>query len=206
MIDANKSASDRQEYLIYDWTMEVGDVAVVRYGASARRLVLDQITDTVLNNTARRRVFHLHYETNPELIEIWIEGIGSELGFPFSGTKDNPESMVVDAELLCYYEDGTQIWDNPNYDGCFINYWDVEENSYDELGAYPNPTHGMVTINLIGQKENTIEVYDMTGILMMRFTGYGEYVDIDLTNFPCGLYNIIIYDNENYHHLKIVKK
>lgn len=205
MIELNRSTNNRQEYLIYDWTMDIGDVVYVRYGEAMRGLVLDQITDTVLNGIDRK-VFHLHYETNPDISEIWIEGVGSELGFPFSGTKDNPESMIVDAELLCYYEDGVQIWDNPNYDDCEISYWNVQENTCDKVGVYPNPTQGVTTIKLTGQGNNTVVVYDIMGRVIMKRTEKGDCLDIDLTYFPNGVYNIVIYDNESIYQTKIVKQ
>ena len=201
----NPDQSAGPEFLLYDWNIEVGDVVYVRYGDSSRGLILDQITDTILGET-ERRVFHLHYEANPWLVETWIEGIGSELGFPFSGTKDNPSSMIVDAELLCYYEDGNQIWDNPNYDSCFINYLKVEENQYNDIMVYPNPTYGEVSIRLFETGEHNIEVYDIMGRKIMSTTVSGNNCTIDMNCLPIGLYNVVI-NNGKYNQIaRIIKQ
>lgn len=194
------------EYVLYDWTMEVGDVTYVRYGEATRGLVLDQITDTVLNGV-ERRVFHLHYENDIELTEIWIEGIGSELGFLYSGTKNNPESLIAYAALLCYYEDGNTTWDNPDYDSCVISYWaSEEEEKEDDVSVYPNPTKGIFTVRLIEQGTVTINVYDVMGRRLLNYTGTGEHCTVDISHLPNGIYYVLMGNDGITSRTTIIKQ
>lgn len=130
------------EVLLYDWTLSEGDTIFVQSGSEANGLVLNSIQDTIMNDVQRRK-FTFSYLANPELKEKWIEGMGSELGFPFSGTKIQPESYLgftANSELLCYHEEGELVWQNPNYETCLINFVGIQDNS-EESGfqVYPNP-------------------------------------------------------------------
>ena len=182
-----------EEYLIYDWSLNVGDTAYVQPGNSNTGLVLDAETDTVVNGF-QRRVFHLHYETNADLTEIWIEGMGSELGFPFSGTKNNPVSFnyyPMTTEMLCYYEDDELSWDNPDFDECVIDgVLDVNEHDFcHDLSVYPNPVFEIVNIAFsddIGCQ--SIEIYSVDGRIVETYGRASLQTAIDISNLNSGVY------------------
>lgn len=188
-----------EEYLIYDWKLNIGDTAYVQLENNETGLVLDAVTDTIINDD-ERRVFHLHYETNADLTEVWIEGMGSELGFPFSGTRNNPVNPFyypMTTEMLCYYEDGVLCWDNPNYDECVINYWDVPEDHVADVWVYPNPTRDVVSIKHGDQICETIEIFDSFGRMLYHDIMNEAEKTIDISMFPKGVYYVLLYGSNN---------
>ena len=204
-----KNMTPTEEYLLYDWTLNIGETAYVQLGESETGLVLDAITDTIINEE-ERRVFLLHYETNPELTEIWIEGMGSELGFPFSGTKNNPIAFnyfPMTTEMLCYYENGELSWDNPDYDECVMGFvLDVsEQDDISGISVYPNPTKGNVTIT--GENLSKIEVVNIVRQNIMSSDCEGSSATINMSVLPAGVY-IMRIRTENGHELneRIVKE
>ena len=180
-----------EEYLIYDWNLNIGDTAYVQHGCSETGLVLCAITDTVINNE-NRRVFHLNYAENMELTEIWIEGMGSELGFPFSGTKSNPVSFnyyPMTTDMLCYYEDDELSWDNPNYDECMmggvLGTNDIE--NIESICIYPNPAKNTVNITFSDDAIcQSVEIYAVDGRLLKSQISNLETVDVSKLN--AGIY------------------
>lgn len=198
-----------EEYLIYDWNLNIGDTAYVQHGCSETGLVLCAITDTVINNE-NRRVFHLNYAENMELTEIWIEGMGSELGFPFSGTKSNPVSFnyyPMTTDMLCYYEDDELSWDNPNYDECMmggvLGTNDIE--NIESICIYPNPAYEDITIKHYGCNYAILEIFDSLGRKI-----YGDIIDglektIDIRSFPNGLYYVVVKNLETTKQIVLIK-
>jgi hypothetical protein len=182
------------EVLLYDWTLSEGDTVFVQRGSEDNGLVLNSIQDTIMNDVQRRK-FTFSYLANPELKEKWIEGMGSELGFPFSGTMIQPESYLdftANSELLCYHEEGDLIWQNPNYDTCLINFVGVHDNTEASgLKVYPNPTNGMVTID--GLKVAEVQVYNALGQLVKTVRDTNEVPVMDLLQ---GVYLLRIADAE----------
>jgi hypothetical protein len=197
-----------QEYLIYDWNLNIGDVVYVQPEEHETGLVLDAITDTIINEV-ERKVFHLHYEADADLSEIWIEGMGSELGFPFSGTRNNPISfnfLPMTTELLCYYEDGELAWDNPDYDECVMGPIVDNPELYNDnsLSVYPNPTNGPITIKHNEIDITIIEIFDALG-RMIYCDNNGIKENIDMQEFPAGIYVIILKDNNNTKRTTFIK-
>ena len=181
-----------EEYLIYDWNLNIGETVYVQHGSSLKGLILDAITETVVNGE-ERRVFNLHYEDDNALTEIWIEGMGSELGFPFSGTKNNPVSFnyfPMTTEMLCYYEDGEQIWDNPDYDECVKDYvLDVaEQDENSSLIVYPNPATDILSIVTYDVNCSSVEIFSLDGRLVKAPSA--NFNAIDISSLASGLYII----------------
>ena len=198
-----------EEFLLYDWEMNIGDTAYVQRGDWTKGLVLDNISDTLMNGS-QRRIFHLHYMNNDSVTEIWIEGMGSELGFPYSGTKDNPVSPFyypMTAELLCYYENGDLSWDNPHFDECIINYWlDVENVSEESvLCLYPNPTQDCFTIKYTNNNVSTIKIFDMFGHEIYNDIMESSEKIINTNMFPDGVYYVLLQNTKDKLHTMLIK-
>ena len=206
----NEGTPKLEEYLIYDWSLNVGETAYVQSGSARIGLILDEITSTTINGETRR-VFNLHYENDGALTETWIEGIGSELGFQFSGTKNNPISPFhypMKTALLCYYEYGELSWDNPAYDDCVINYY-LSANDIDgeeEACVYPNPTTGKFTIKNISQDETVIEIFDASGRQCYRGVMDSQEQTIDISSLPSGIYCVILKTAESSKRMMIIKE
>ena len=209
MRELNSWGNPTEEYLLYDWNVNIGEVVYIQHGDIETGLVLDAVTDTTINEE-KRQVFYLHYETDSNLTETWIEGMGSELGFPFCGTKNNPVSpfyYLMTTDMLCYYENGVLSWDNPEYDNCVIDYWvDVPEfKGHTDIIVYPNPTKGNITIKHPIHSETIIAIYDTFGRNVYRDTMRSNEQKIDMSRLPNGLYIVFIQDLDSTKHTFFLK-
>ena len=106
------------ETLLYDFAMQPGDSICCNENTS---LVLLRTSDTILDDGNIRKRYDFQYKENGYLMdehEIWIEGIGSELGLLHVGSL----SLVGGTyELLCYYEGDDLIWHNSLFESCYID-------------------------------------------------------------------------------------
>lgn len=88
----------------------------------------------------------------------------------------------------------------------FERYYSVEENNYlENVEIYPNPTNNLVTIS--GENLSKIEIFNITGQMVLVFDYINDNQTIDLENQPSGIYFFKITDRNSYHCTqKVVKK
>lgn len=77
----------------------------------------------------------------------------------------------------------------------------VDDFGLDNLTVSPNPTAGNIDINRIDNLQFTIEIYDLTGKLMMKEK---QQAQIDISAFQSGIYFIKIIDNQT--NISTIKK
>ena len=101
------SKSEEQEYLLYDFGMEVGDTARLGYFNSFHRL------DSTDRNIDGKKVY---YFTGSQFgTDIWIEGVGSTRGLL-------KEQIVGGAKMFsCCLLGGEQLYHNPRFESCYFN-------------------------------------------------------------------------------------
>lgn len=171
--------NDPTEFLLYDFTANVGDNLIV--GVFGTNYVVDSISTEQIGGLDRKKLWLVtnDYLGNPQVRETWVEGIGSNLGMPWSGWGVGVYDFY--SRLLCFHQDGELIWQNPDYDGC--TYTAVEEIQNEEtMTIYPNPTNGMVNID--GYKIIEVKVYNVLGQLVKESKGNV----IDLSAQEAGTY------------------
>jgi hypothetical protein len=79
----------------------------------------------------------------------------------------------------------------------------VEENM-NAMTLYPNPTHGMITIDLPESRSFEYEVYDLVGQSVLKGRSNGGSTRIDLTSCPQGVYFVAVSWNENRLIQKVI--
>jgi len=82
------------------------------------------------------------------------------------------------------------------YDYCQLG-WPTNIPDVSALGivVYPNPTRGLIHIET--RLEIEVELYDMTGKLLIKSNNASNRIDIN--DFPSGIYNMtIIYEDKRY--------
>lgn len=77
-------------------------------------------------------------------------------------------------------------------------------NQSGESIIYPNPTKGLVTINI--KEPSTIFVYNTMGKLLKNFKQDVQLANYDLANLPSGVYCIVVVEGNEKHHQNIVKE
>ena len=84
-----------------------------------------------------------------------------------------------------------------------------EELSETKVTIYPNPTRGMLKVDISGVEkfENArISLYDLTGKLLQQWAGISQSNEIDLSERTPGMYIMQIVYNGNTSSWKIVKE
>lgn len=75
-----------------------------------------------------------------------------------------------------------------------------------ELSIYPNPTTGNVFINKNKNKDMTANVYDLRGKLMATKLLKDQITPFDFSNYPSGVYMLILEGREGLSSHKIIKE
>lgn len=177
------------ESLLYDFSMRPGDS--ISYDESNCLLLLRK-NDTILDDGSIRKRYDFQYKENGylwEKYETWIEGIGSELGLLRPGSL----SLVGGTyDLLCYYEDGDLVWQNPRFNSCYISTDGVEENEAESwVTVYPNPTREKIVIEGINAAE--VRVFNTNGQLLKTVQNKNE---IGVDDLRTGFYVLKITDTD----------
>jgi hypothetical protein len=72
--------------------------------------------------------------------------------------------------------------------------------------VYPNPTSGMLTVQMSNASDRTIEVTDLTGRVVASVTTSDEKVNISLGHLSRGIYNLNIHTGNTVEVVKVVKE
>ncbi len=191
------------EYLIYDFSLGVGDTINYTYSAFSGyygfgvfdSLKVSSIDSVLINDGTFRKRINFSAWTNggyPILLSYaqWIEGIGNNMGLlcpipkiPTNGT-DNQLVCCKNNDMICYY--------NNSFQQCFGFNTDINENKLkDDIKIFPNPTHDIITIEGTALKSYTI--IDMLG----RKYKEAEFADasqnsIYVGDLPKGMYFVAV--------------
>ena len=70
---------------------------------------------------------------------------------------------------------------------------------------YPNPSNGLVTLEINNYEKLTIEVIDQKGVIVKSLTTNSTIERIELYDLPAGLYIIRAYDQyKNYDEKRVI--
>ncbi len=178
------------EYLLYDFGANVGDTIESILFCSYNYLIVDSVdTITIHGQPKRRLIFNF---PGCAYTEEWIEDIGSNHGvineFILNG------DLVWDfAEfLLCYWQNDTVKWINPEYNDCYFNTVGIDEQyNTNYFTITPNPftdfaiaeLHGIKSkwtwtlYNFIGQRVQHVENIDNSHLTIKKeYLATGVYL------------------------------
>lgn len=149
--------------------------------------------------------------TQQVLLDYWTN-------FAYSGNPNDgvlPSWPVYQASTDCYMElkatpDGTHcglrtaesdLWDDAiNYVPCTVSAENEDVQVESAVLLYPNPTTGTITVS--GKESKNVSVYDLHGNRLYT----GNNPEIDLTDFPAGIYFAEVETLHKTVTLKIVKQ
>ncbi len=179
------------ETLIYDFSLNQG----ASYSSNLNGFVIDVMVDstdtiTLLNGESRKRMFVTISSQGPSYPEIWIEGIGSLMGLTQVGLFFYLTDLWP--ELLCFEENDTLKYHNPNYATCFI--WTIgvpEINEPIRSTVSPNPFSSVATIIFSKPLPEgcTLKLLNIEGRLMLQFpVTSGPELVLERNNLAAGVY------------------
>ncbi len=185
--------SDNEEFLLYDFSLQVGDTLPETI-INGNTVIVSDI-DTVVVAGKQLKRFHI-FDPVQYINSTWyIEGIGHEYGLiePMYITMDSGSGFE------CYAENGTAVF--PEGSDCDLTV-DVDKVLKPELdlSIYPNPSKGLFTLTYRGNttKEVEIQIVGARGDIITTTkwhvqAGQNER-NFNLNSANPGLYVVIVRD------------
>ncbi len=156
----------------------------------------------------------------PSMTDVWQNWIisspptvtsGSVYTFQFIPTQGGglPDPYGIDLQFVSDEYSGGHCLSFPTGDLCFRTYVDITtdlndihpENSFE---VYPNPSNGKFTI-ICNRNINKIEIYDYLGeSVITTVVNPQTPTEIDLSDYPKGIYFVVINDGSKSYSEKIV--
>jgi len=196
------SIKDDHEMLLYDFTLDTGDVFSSEYVGQDLQ-VIDSDTILLLNGE-KRRTWTLACLDSPENTITWIEGIGTDYGVLWP--QDFCSGDYGDVRLTCYYRYERLHYINENIGGCFLSSThDPESTLLTDISLFPNPTQDHLTISAPDDLRITrTELLDLQGRKHTRFHEHTSEVRLNLSGYPSGLYFVSIHTDKGAVVKKVV--
>lgn len=194
-----------EEYLLYDFTKQIGDTIKHDSYGGFTSVVLD--IDSVLigeNYRKRYKVDNHWFYQNPDYI---IEGIGSVKNGLLGHISDIPTCGSHYWEHICFRENGIVKYLNPSFSDCFPSnlLTGIAQLDYEtDFEIYPNPfTNELQIENKLNYQDLTFKLIDINGKTLIKKSINNVKVTFDL-NINSGLYNALIIDNNG--NILMIKK
>lgn len=179
----NHTESDQ---LLYNFSLEKGDSILIWDGLTFAKI------DTVLyepfgdsKDTLKQICF------NKGCTHKWIKGIGSSRGV-LNGLN-TIKTVGAYYYLVCYYENETLVYHNPDYKTCFPDNSNVSILNTEmekSIEVYPNPVKDVISIsNPHDIKIEKIEIFDFSGIVAKKWDKWEPRETIlKIESFKPGIY------------------
>lgn len=185
--------------LIYRFDVQVGDTFTVNNPGhwifQAEVISVDSVLIFPLEEYRKRIIIvdaaYPYYE------ETWIEGVGSMAGILNSGLFVHPFTGGY-YDILCQWQDGTEVFSNPDWSSCFMTLVSIDENLDQEsaFAIFPVPlTDNSVIIINKQLTDGWIVIVDMFGKTVKKMaTSNEETISIQRDSFKPGVYIVSLYD------------
>ena len=175
---------DEEEVLLCDMSLTVGDTFEYYDGWEMRQVTVESVS---FDNG--RKVIHFPDSYYGHYL-VFHEGL-----FPSFYPIGFIDDFGCDSFLLCEYKDGEQVFENPEYNTCYIDETSVQEQDLQHVSLYPNPAKETVLIE--GAKAAEVQVYNVFGQLVKTVKDSHE---INMAGLPQGVYLLRIADTEGRSH------
>lgn len=199
---------------IYNFNLQTGDSVLYDFGFGIEYLKINTIDSIEINETFYKRFYFDQSQYFPplELEEMWIEEIGSIHGplFPKYPKLFSTEALADSLFVSCYKVGNTLVWNNPNYDSCYINIVMSRNEIYDKrIKTFPNPVKDELRIEIPENKDQNVRIliYDLLGNLIINRT-YDQAVEISIntTSLENSFYILKIETGNKKYIQKFIKQ
>ncbi len=193
-----------EEFLLYDYTVQVGDIitSTAPYGVLSYPLTVMQIDDITLETGEKRKRFILDYGV------IWIEGIGSTSGL-FNDAMEHPTNYNV-SYLVCFKQGDEILYRNGEW--CqFNNCCDditndaVKFSSAAKTIMTQDNNRIIIDFSETFSGETILRLFDATGRIVHTNTTNQDSFELNISGYPQGVYLISIQNGSNIEYFKFVK-
>ena len=213
-----KFGNDTAEFVLYDFNLNVGDTVYIKVPASwmvyvcpaTLKRVIATISSTVLPS-GNHKTFNFPFiavPCCPMPAFKWIEGVGSNSGllynlnyFLWSICISYPAPYNI--TLTCNFRNGGLYYAN----SCAVTKINNSTIKNTDILIFPNPTNGNFIIKLNNEDENKrqIELTNLLGEILFRKEITNSETQININNFPTGLYFLKLINGKNTSIQKLIK-
>jgi len=155
------------------------------------------VVDSVYYDSGKKVVSFAPIFSNPVR---FTEGLGAFNMF-YNVDVDFPEY----AQVRCKHKDNILVFINSNNGTCVDTFTSANNYTEESIGIYPNPACGYLKISNNSTEVGTLELINSLGyhVLSLNIVGNEQ---IDISNFPNGVY-LVKFQLQNKHFItKIMKK
>jgi hypothetical protein len=187
------------EYLLYDFNLSKGDTILLyrdsypdfpTYFVGCLCVVGDVDSIVVEGEYLKRLQIKRCDYGYDEVIEYWIEGIGSTIDLIRSACGFHE----MHYELLCVTQGGVQIYQNPDYNSCYVQF-DLPDIDDIDIAIYPTIVKDKFHIATTLQNYS-VRIFTENGILISQDKHCNGNKNIETTNWYNGIYICVISDSD----------
>ena len=197
------------------WQIKIKDIYSEEQQVDTLFVFVDSVSQIIINSTNLKELFVTYKGiTNGQVAMtyscILVQKIGS---FDYLFNIYPYWSICCDANysggLRCYYDNEFGLYETGIADSCTYTYHYPEKEESDitspHIIIFPNPANNRITIRNADSRLLKYILFDITGKILL--SSYFSYkADLDIKNYPNGIYIILIQDKEKYiEKRKIVK-
>ncbi len=200
-----------KEYLMYDYSLSVGDTAFVGYNLVLNNEIDTNIfiltaIDTITINGVQRQRFNMKYDLGNSFFRpmYWIKGIGSTIHpfYPFKCLMDGCEESF---QLLCYDSLSTQLYQSPTTDDCISLNLGLSELE-NKISLNPNPFSELLSIYIENASIFQLNIYSSVGTKIKTFlTENKKSIELKTDEIPAGYYLIEMMTDKGVLVKKLLK-
>jgi hypothetical protein len=188
-----------EEYLLYDFTLEVGDTIkmqnpITPFPQDGGFFRLDSIVPRPLvDGLDYDYLYFSPTPSNPISTEnaVWVEGAGSLSLINAPGGYPNLNGVGA---LSCYFKNTEVFYANlDSIDDCVPVYMNVKENPLEEVIVSKSTNSGVYLLNNTMSVKDA-NVYDLRGKRLITLqNSFNKTMAIDLSGYSPGMYIIVIH-------------
>ena len=186
--------------LLYDFTLEVGDLFVSDYIDQPLEVIeSDTIT---LSDRSKMRYWTLACTENPENTIVWYEKMGTYEGVLWP--KDFCSGDYGDWKLACYYRYERFAHMHPDVGGCLLPSSTDERDilALTAITAHPNPTSSRLIISSPELGIQRVDILNVQGQIQSLHYDNVREIQYDLQGYVSGLYFFSVHTEKG----QVVKK
>lgn len=188
---------DQGEVLLCDMSLEVGDSFNVSDQWGTHSVVVESVS---FENGRKVILFENTYGYMNGL--AFYEGV-----FPSYYPIGFMDYYGCDSYMLCEYKDGEQVFDNPEFDACYIYYSSTKEVCEKPVRIFPTSIHFMETIHVEASEQIfEITLFDLYGRKFRVINSQDTIVrwNVAIPDDLSGVYIITIKTIQGIYHEKII--
>lgn len=189
------------EYILFDFNLSLGDtfVAIREVGEMNNNIcssdfIVSEIDSIEIGGEYYKRISFSGWD------EIWIEGIGSNVGLLTSCVR----MLGLGSELLCLHQEDELVYNTGR--GCYINAGIenvLTENK--QMNIFPTIVKDYINIETTINGNLKVVIIDIYGRIIKR-KSINNSCQIGINNMPNGIYNCIFYkEGSIFYSQKIIK-